>query len=71
MNPDDALEKAYGTSKIISTAMAGSLLIYVIIVEVLKFQEITFNYGPCPTSWISFALSSFFSLLPRILSLTL
>ena len=48
MNPDDALEKAYGTSKIISTAMAGSLLIYVIIVEILKFQGITFAMVPAP-----------------------
>ncbi len=46
MNPDDALEKAYGTNKIISTAMAGSLLIYVIIVEILKFQGITFAMVP-------------------------
>jgi hypothetical protein len=46
MNPDDALEKAYGTNKIISIAMAGSLLIYVIIVEVLKFQGITLTMFP-------------------------
>jgi hypothetical protein len=48
MPASDTLEKAYRTSKIISTALAGSLLIYVIIVEVLKFQEITFNIFPTP-----------------------
>ncbi len=48
MNRDNELERAYRTSKIISAAMAGSLLMYVIIVEVLKFREITLNILPTP-----------------------
>ncbi len=48
MYTNDQLEKAYRINKIISTAMAGSLLIYVIIVEILKFREISFNILPVP-----------------------
>jgi hypothetical protein len=43
MPTQDKLEKAYQTNKIISYAMAGSVLMYVIIVEVFRFKGITFN----------------------------
>ena len=38
MPDNEKLAKAYQTSKIISYAMAGSLLVYAVIVEVFKFQ---------------------------------
>jgi F0F1-type ATP synthase membrane subunit c/vacuolar-type H+-ATPase subunit K len=43
MQTDNELEKSYRTNKIIGAAMAGSVFIYAIIVEVLKFQQITFT----------------------------
>jgi hypothetical protein len=46
MTPDDALSKAYQTSKTISYALAASMLLYAGIVEALKFQEVTVHLFP-------------------------
>jgi hypothetical protein len=48
MPTEDKLDKAFQINKIIAAAMAGSVLVYLIIVEILKFQEITFNLLPNP-----------------------
>jgi hypothetical protein len=46
VNTKSALEKAYQTSKIISYALAGSLLLYAVIVEIFRFKEVILNPLP-------------------------
>jgi hypothetical protein len=46
MPNEEKWARAYRTSTIISYAMAASVLVYAIIVEVFKFQEITLHLIP-------------------------
>ena len=41
MTANDKLEKAYQTNKIISYALAASILLYAVIVEVFRFKGVT------------------------------
>ena len=41
MESSDKLSKAYKIHKILAIAMTASLLVYLIVVEVLKYQEFT------------------------------
>ncbi len=43
MTANDKLEKAYQTNKIISYALAASILLYAVIVEIFRFKGITLN----------------------------
>jgi hypothetical protein len=43
MTANNKLEKAYRTNKIFGVAIAGSVLIYVMIVEFFRFREISLN----------------------------
>ena len=43
MTANDKLEKTYRTNKIIGYALAGALLLYAVIVEILRFKEINPN----------------------------
>ncbi|MBM4288097.1 MAG: hypothetical protein FJ135_08125 [Deltaproteobacteria bacterium] len=44
----DKLDHTYRTNKIISLALAASLLLYAIIVEIIKFQQLNLNLVAAP-----------------------
>ena len=46
MTANNKLEKAYQINKIISYALAASMLLYVVIVEAFRFKGITLNLLP-------------------------
>jgi hypothetical protein len=46
MTANDKLEKAYQTNKIISYALATSILVYAVIVEILRFNGAALNLLP-------------------------
>ncbi len=46
MTANDKLEKAYQTNKIISYALAASILVYAVIVEILRFNGAALNLLP-------------------------
>ena len=46
MIANDKLEKAYQTNRIISYALAVSILVYAVIVEVFRFQNVSLNLMP-------------------------
>ncbi len=48
MPTEAKLKKTYRTNKFIGFALAASLLVYALIVEVFKFQEISLNLLPTP-----------------------
>jgi hypothetical protein len=48
MIANDKLEKAYQTNRIISYALAASILVYAVIVEVFRFQNVNMNLMPPP-----------------------
>lgn len=48
MHTEAKLDKAFRTAKIIAAALAASVLLYAVVVEVLKFREITLNLLPAP-----------------------
>lgn len=48
MNNTNKLDQAYRTNTIIAYALAGSLLLYALIVEFFKFKGMAFNLFPGP-----------------------